>query len=191
MLVLGEEPQTYGLSVSMLERLYNHYCEVGEVAKPYCAHLSTNFRCHRKILDLARQVAYKMPLKCMVPDHSAHPDAQFPLRFMCTSFDSRVKATDSSINEVEVKVALKDASNFFMQWPVNAWGKRDLTQICFLSPCRGQVCCYGCIVHTPASSIQYTYMCNIQVTVARNTREALPPQVKHVRKVPTYQIQGV
>ena len=30
-----------------------------------------------------------------------------------------------------------------------------------------------------------------QVTVARNTKENLPPQVKSVRKVPTYQIQGM
>lgn len=144
MLVLGEEPQKHGLSISLLERLYDCYHALGDVAKPYCAHLHTNFRCHRKILDLARQVAYKMHLDCKVPDHSAHPRAEFPLRFVCTSLDADVGATHKSINEDEVQVALKEASRFFMEWPPHHWGKRDLSQICFLSPCRGQVCASAC-----------------------------------------------
>ena len=140
MLVLGDEPQRYGLSKSLLERLYDLYHKLGDVAKPYCAHLSTNFRCHRNILNLARQVAYKMPLECKVPDHSAHPDAVFPLQFVCTSLDANLKAIDSSVNMDEVNGALKVAANFFMKWPAHEWGKRDLKQLCFLSPCRAQVC---------------------------------------------------
>ena len=140
MLVLGEEPQKYGLSVSLLERLYDLYQELGDVAKPYCAHLSTNFRCHSAILNLARQVAYKTQLRCNVPDHSVHPDAQFPLLFLCTSLDHNVKETRDSLSKIEVNAALEKASCFFMKWPDNTWGKRDLRQICFLSPCRGQVC---------------------------------------------------
>ena len=143
MLVLGEKPQKYGLSTSLLERLYNLYCDLGDVAKPYLAHLCTNFRCHQQILNLARQIAYKMPLKCKVPDHSAHPDAEFPLRFVCTNLDANVKPTKSSISEVEVEVALKETANIFMKWPIN-WGKRDLSQMCFLSPCRGQV--HVCVI---------------------------------------------
>jgi serine/threonine protein kinase len=167
MLVLGEEPQKYGLAVSLLERLYDLYQELGEVAKPYTAHLSTNFRCHSEIVNLARQVAYKSPLKCDVPDHSAHPHALFPLGFVCTSLDCSVTETNDSIDEVEVKAALKEASRFFMHWPDPIWGPRDLRQICFLSPCRGQV------------------------TAARNVKEnSLPPQTKNVKKLPTYLIQG-
>ena len=140
MLVLGEEPQRYGLSISLLERLYDHYQELGDVAKPYCAHLTTNFRCHSAIIELARQVAYKTPLDCKVADHTAHPDAPFPLRFVCTSLDQNVKETKDSKCEVEVNAALKEASHFFMPWPVNNWGERDIRNMCFLSPCRGQVC---------------------------------------------------
>lgn len=139
MLVLGKEPQECGLSISLLERLYDHYCSLGDITKDYCADLHTNFRCHRKIFDLARQVAYKKPLVCQVPDHSAHPKAQFPLQFVCTSLDSDITATESSIDTVEVEVALKEASAIFMEWPDHCWGKKDLSQICFLSPCRGQV----------------------------------------------------
>lgn len=139
MLVLGEKPQKHGLSKSLLERLYDLYHELGEVAMPYIAHLSTNFRCHRAILNLAQQIAYKMPLKCEVKDHTAHPDASFPLRFVCTDLDANVNSTESSINKNEASVALEEASKFFMKWPATTWGKRDLRQICFLSPCRGQV----------------------------------------------------
>ena len=139
MLVLGDEPQKYGLSKSLLERMYDLYCSQGHVAKSYCANLCTNFRCHRKILDLACQVAYKMPLHCEVSDKSTHPKAMFPLKFVCTSLDPNIKVTESSINEDEVYVALKVASDFFMKWPKDVWGNRNLSQICFLSPCRGQV----------------------------------------------------
>ena len=138
MLVLGEEPRKHGLKISLLERLHDLYCALGDVAKPYFAHLCTNFRSHQQILNLACQVAYKMPLECKVPDHSAHPDAKFPLQFVCTNVDADVNAIESSINEIEVKAALKKAADIFMKWPMN-WGKRDLSQICFLSPCRGQV----------------------------------------------------
>ena len=140
MLVLGEEPQKYGLSISLLERLYDHYHELGDVAKPYCAHLTTNFRCHSAILSLARQVAYKSPLTCRVRDHIAHPNVPFPLRFVCTSLDYDVKGIKDSICEIEVNAALKEASYFIMHWPVDNWGEADWRKMCFLSPCRGQVC---------------------------------------------------
>ena len=143
MLVLGEVPQKYGLSKSLLERLYDLYCsqEYMDVAKFYCANLRTNFRCHRKILGLACQVAYKEPLHCEVPDESVHPNAKFPLQFVCTSLDSNIEATESSINKIEVEVALSITSTFLTKWPENVWGKRNPSEMCFLSPCRAQVYC--------------------------------------------------
>ena len=140
MLVLGEDPQNYGLSVSLLERLYDLYQELGDVTKPYCAHLSTNYRCHSAILHLAQQVAYKFPLESGVDDHIAHPNTPFPLLFVCTSLDYEVKETKESICEIEVKAALKEASHYILQRPVDHWGERDIGKVCFLSPCRGQVC---------------------------------------------------
>ena len=137
--MLGEEPQKYGLSVSLLERLYDLYQDLGDVAKPYCAHLSTNFRCHSAIVKLAQQVAYKSPLTCTVADHTAHPDARFPLRFVCTSLNNKITETKESICEIEVVAALEEATHFFLPWPVNNWGERNVKKMCFLSPCRGQV----------------------------------------------------
>ena len=141
MLVLGEVPQEHGLSKSLLERLYDLYCskEYMHVAKFYYANLRTNFRCHRKILDLACQVAYKEPLHCKVPDESVHPDAKFPLQFVCTSLDFNVQSSKRGINENEVYVALNKASSFLTKWPESVWGKRNPSEMCFLSPCRAQV----------------------------------------------------
>ena len=147
MLVLGEDAQKFGLSISLLERLYSlyHEPELENAAKLYCTHLVTNYRCHRHILSLAQQIAYKMPLECKVPDTAAHPDVTFPLRFICSSIDEDEEPTNSNTNRGEVEVALREASCIFMKWPVNGWGKRDLSQLCFLSPSRGQVSClaYG------------------------------------------------
>ena len=139
MLVLGEKPQQYGLAVSLLERLYDLYQRLGDVTKPYCAHLCTNFRCHRKILSLAQQVTYsKMPLKCG-SDSIAHPEAEFPLLFVCSSLDADVESTESNVNKEEAEIALKEASRFFVSWPKSLWGQSNMSQMCFLSPCRGQV----------------------------------------------------
>ena len=182
MLVLGEEPQKYGLSISLLERLYDHYQELEDVAKPYCAHLTTNFRCLPAIVNLARQVAYKKPLTSDVSEHSAHPDAPFPLLFVCTSLDRSVKETKDSRCKVEVDAALQEASRFFMKWPASIWGKRDLREMCFLSPCSGQVC-----ADVKVNSNLYVIFI-FQVTLARNSR--WPPQVEDVEKLTTYRIQG-
>ena len=142
MLVLGEDPQKFGLSTSLLERLYSlyHSPQLKDVAKSYCAHLVTNYRCHRQILSLAQQVAYRMELKCEVPDSTAHPRTNFPLQFICSSINAMVESTESNINESEVKIALKAASEYFLYWPDHRWGKKDISQFCFLSPSRGQVC---------------------------------------------------
>ena len=123
MLVLGEKPQKHGLSKSLLERLYDLYHELGEIAMPYISHLSTNFRCHRAILSLAEQMTYKMQLQCEVEDRTTHPDASFPLQFVCTDLDANVNATESSINKYEARAALEEASKFFMKWPSDIWGK--------------------------------------------------------------------
>lgn len=148
MLVLGEDAQKYGLSTSLLERLYSLYHEphLKDVAQPYCAHLITNFRCHRHILSLAQQIAYKRPLE--YKDIATHPDATFPLRFICSSINDAAKPSKGNTNRGEVEVALKEASRILMRWPVNGWGKRDPSQFCFLSPSRSQVSCFPTEKHT-------------------------------------------
>ena len=137
-LVLGEKPQKYGLAVSLLERLYDLYQKQGPDAQPYYARLQTNFRSHRQIVNLAEQIAYKMPMDYR-SDTTVHPEAKFPLLFICSSLDRELKEVKSNINLKEAEIALRQASHFLKTWPVSKWGEKDASQMCFLSPHRGQV----------------------------------------------------
>ena len=139
MLVLGDEAQENGLAVSLLERLQKRYEMMGEVAKPYCATLVTNYRCHEKIVELAEKLFYKTPLKCNVSSNSTHPDAPFPLRFICSSVDDKMKHVRNAKYGKEAEFALWEAANLAKKWPVDGWGPKNLSEICFMSSARSQV----------------------------------------------------
>ena len=138
MLVLGQEAQKYGLADSLLERLHTLYTSLGKAAGHHCATLVTNFRCHGGILQLAGMF-YDLALRCIVPQSLAHPAAPYPLLFCCSSIDDKVQSIDSTMNEQEAEIALKLVAEFARQWP-NSWGRVDLSQFCFMSPTRSQVC---------------------------------------------------
>ena len=139
MLVLGDEAQENGLAVSLLERLQKRYEMMGEVAKPYCATLVTNYRCHEKIVQLAEKLFYKTSLKCNVSSNPTDLDAPFPLCFICSSVDEKMKHVRSAKNEEEAKIALWEAANLAEKWPVDGWGPKDLSEICFMSSVQSQV----------------------------------------------------
>ena len=140
MLVLGDEAQENGLAVSLLERLHRLYGKLGKVARNHCATLVTNYRCHHGILKLAEKLFYDLELKCQVPDSTAHPAAPYPLLFYCSSIDNKVQSIDSTINEQEAEITLKLATEFAKRWPSASWGPVDLSQMCYISSTRSQVC---------------------------------------------------
>ena len=140
MLVLGDEAQKNGLAVSLLERLHTLYGKLGEVARDHCATLVTNYRCHHGILKLAESLFYDLLLKCQVPGSAAHPAAPYPLLFYCSSIDDKVQSVESSVNNQEAEVVLKLVAEFAKKWPKPSWGPFDLSQMCFMSPTRSQVC---------------------------------------------------
>ena len=139
MLVLGDEAQRYGLGISLLERLHNHYRALGAVTNQYIAHLVTNYRCHSSILSLSERLFYRAPLKCEVPPKSTHPDAPFPLVFVCSSIDGSIQLVNESFNEDEALIALKEVAKYANRWPDDRWGSKDFSQTCFISPTRSQV----------------------------------------------------
>ena len=139
MLVLGDEAQENGLAVSLLERLQKHYEMIGSASKPYCATLVTNYRCHEKIVQLSEKLFYETPLKCNVSSASTHPDAPFPLRFICSSVDDTLKYVEDAKNGKEANIALWEAARIAEKWPVDRWGPKDLAQTCFMSTARSQV----------------------------------------------------
>ncbi len=141
MLVLGKEAQENGLAVSLLERLQNRYEQLGKAAQ-YCVTLVTNYRSHSGLLNLAAELFYETPLRCwdqQKADASAHPDAPFPLQFVCSSIDDTTRSISESTNEDEARIVLKQMRRCAANWPVEGWGQNDLSQLCFISPTRRQV----------------------------------------------------
>ena len=140
MLVLGDEAQENGLAVSLFERLHTLYGKLGKVAGDHCATLVTNYRCHHGILKLAKTLFYDLPLECKVPDSVVHPAAPYPLLFYCSSIDDKFHSIDNTINKQEAEITLKLVAEFAKQWLNASWGPLDLSQMCFMSPTRSQVC---------------------------------------------------
>ena len=132
-MVLGDEAQKNGLAVSLLERLHGLYEKLREAARNHCVTLVTNYRCHPGILELAEKLFYKLPLNCS----SSHPDAPYPLLFFCSSIEDKVQTT---MNRQEAEITLKLIAQFAKRWPSERWGRMDLSQMCFMSPTRSQVC---------------------------------------------------
>ena len=139
LLVLGEQPRGKGLSVSLLERLEKHYQQVGGAAMDYLVRLVTNYRCHGDILSLAEELFYKSSLKSEVPADSTHPEAPFPLIFVCSSI-SPPQPGENPVNELEARVVIEQLSKYAPGWPQDRWGENfDPSQICIMSPSRSQV----------------------------------------------------
>ena len=135
--MLGDEAQKNGLAVSLLERLHGLYEKLREAARNHCVTLVTNYRCHPGILELAEKLFYKLPLNCNIRNSSSHPDAPYPLLFFCSSIDDKVQTT---MNRQEAEITLKLIAQFAKRWPSECWGRMDLSQMCFMSPTRSQVC---------------------------------------------------
>ena len=150
MLVLGNEAQEHGLAESLLQRLHKRYREMPRgVAEQHYATLVTNFRCHKDILNLSGKLFYNSPLECKVPSDSTHPDAPFPLLFVCSSIDTEVKCMKDAQNEEEAIIALREAARLANHWPTDRWGPKDLNQTCFMSPTRSQVSISRCMAVEP------------------------------------------
>ena len=139
LLVLGERSREKGFSRSLLERLEILYTTSGKPALSYIVRLVTNYRCHHDILSLAEKLFYKIPLKSVVPANSTHPDAPFPLVFVCSDLQSP-QPSESPINEMEARIVIEQLLIFAPGWPQDSWGaKFDPSQICVMSPSRTQV----------------------------------------------------
>lgn len=139
LLVLGEQSREKGFSRSLLERLEECYTRSGKSALSYTAKLVTNYRCHPDILSLAEKLFYSDSLKSVVPAKSTHPDAPFPLVFVCSDLKTP-KPSENPVNESEAAIIIEQLQRFAPGWPQDRWGaKLDPKQICLMSPSRTQV----------------------------------------------------
>lgn len=141
MLVLGELPTKYGLSISILERLYNYYNSLGSTASSYCATLVTNFRSRKEILSLTGELFYETELNISDKlEPPPHPDYPYPLNFICSSVNEAETEVSTNINKMEAKIVADVVANIAKKWPSKLWGQRLIpSTLCIMSPSRAQV----------------------------------------------------
>ena len=124
--------------MSLLERLHKHYEYLGDVTKDHCITLLSNYRCHSGILTLCSSLFYGSTLQCKVPESSSHPDAPYPLIFVCSTLD-KIESVDSDTNESEATVLLDQVEKFVHHWPESTWGQKDVSKVCIMTPSANQV----------------------------------------------------
>lgn len=79
---------------------------------------------------------YESSLQCRVPDNESHPDAPFPLKFVCSSLDQHFSSV-SGTNSIEARVLLAESQSLFQKWPRN-WDEEG-KKVCIISPSPNQV----------------------------------------------------
>lgn len=138
--MLGEQPQQYGLAVSLLQRLHDLYRRSDFVpfTTQYSCTLTTNYRCHPDILKLLGELFYDVPLTCHRPP-PLHPLAKSSFVFVCTSVDDKAECVDPDQPfEGEARALLEEAVKYLDNWPPS-WGSRSLEQVCLMCSTRNQV----------------------------------------------------
>ena len=105
---MGDIPQDHGLAKSLSTRLLEQYNQCGS---QQVAQLSTNYRCHRDILELARDLFYDHKLHACAKN-TAIPKVKHPLWFVCTSFDKELPV-DKADDEGEAKALTAQLKRFF------------------------------------------------------------------------------
>ena len=115
------------------------YTQSGASAASYIIKLVTNYRCHQDILSLAEKLSYHIQLKSVVSAISTHPEATFPLVFVCSVLKNPLPS-ENPVNEMEARIVIEQVQKFAPGWPQDFWGaKLDPSQICLMSPSRTQV----------------------------------------------------
>ena len=140
LLVLGSDAQEHGLKYSLLQRLHQQYERIGSCAESHCAVLLHNYRCHSGILMLPSSLFYNSTLQSMVPEDITHPDAPYPLLFVCSSLDPVADPMQADTNSVEAMLLLDHAKLYIDAWPTNQWKKHKPETICVMTTSQNQVC---------------------------------------------------
>lgn len=142
--MLGNEARENGLKKSLLERLYSIYDtpDLLEVSQDHSATLLTNFRCHHALLSLPSYLFYGSALVTVAEATNAlHPDALYPIHFVCSDLNEEIVEVSESQNETEVLVVLSELKKYVSdkKWPKEEWGERNLEDICIMAATANQV----------------------------------------------------
>ena len=140
LLVLGKEAQANGLGVSLLERLHRSYKKLRcQASSCYVGSLENNHRCHRDIVSLFSELFYDSTLRSVISDEVSHPEARYPLLFVCSSLEDSSRAVDACTNEQEARLVLEQVQRFMECWPEQRWGRKKLSEVCVMMANRKQV----------------------------------------------------
>ncbi len=138
MLVLGDQARENGLKDSLLERLSKLYSSC-DAAKPYMEQLNNNYRCHKEIMAIPNKLFYNNKIIAS-KKIEVHPLASYPMMFVCTSLDNKVKP------DLESRLLLDEVKKFKKAWPAK-WPPYDRTDVAFITSSRTQVMYYHvCII---------------------------------------------
>ena len=141
-LVLGEMARDNGLKCSLLERLYTLYSteRLEKSSETHCATLLTNFRSHHALLSLPSYLFYSSALMTVAKATTQlHPDAGYPLHFICSSLDQQVLEVSESSNRREIELVLDEVKKYVDNWAYEEWGEKNLSDICIMATTANQV----------------------------------------------------
>ena len=96
--------------------------------------LNTNYRCHEDVMRIPNDLFYDSKIKSCSRNASAHPQATYPLLFVCSSLASGVNDyLGANLLLEQIKRLVIDS------WPL-CWGEKDPKKICLLTASQSQVC---------------------------------------------------
>ena len=132
LVVLRDEPQYYGLGLSLLERLHNQNERFGGSGLNYAVSLTGNCRCHSNLLELPSTLFYKSTL---VPRAviKCHPACSYPLKFICSSCDKNFPVNPENPHE---------ASLILYEVKLLKYEGWDIENICITAASLNQVMCH-------------------------------------------------
>ena len=140
LLVLGEVPQAHGLSKSLLERLLEHYNKLGDTAlNQFSAPLRRNYRCTEEVLELPSKLFYQSKLIPAAHGVLPHPNAPYPLVFVCSSIQKVTKCIENDTSGIEAQLLISKLVEFLHEWPHREWKRRRLEDVCVMAISRRQV----------------------------------------------------
>ena len=190
-MVLGDIPQAHGLSKSLLERLLQHYTGLsGTAINQFSAPLRRNYRCTKEILELPSKLFYQSKLIPAARGVFPHPNAPYPLIFVCSSIQKVTSHIESDTSAIEAQLLISKLVEFLHEWPHREWKRRRLEEVCVMAISRRQVThlmftVYKCIHKYLAIRL------TIQISVLKNILRENHRWLKRIQLFPTYAIQGM
>ena len=145
LLVLGDIPQVHGLSKSLLERLLDHYKELNCTAiNQLSVPLRRNYRCTKEILELPSKLFYQSKLIPTARGVFPHPNAPYPLIFVCSSIQKVTSHIERDTSDFEAQLLISKLVEFLHEWPHREWKRRRLEDVCVMAISRRQVTQFMC-----------------------------------------------